>query len=110
VEYDQWAFGFAEWTWLERPEPPPNLAQASGGVMIAELGPNEYLLFAQNCRVSFALSGEEDVNGTLFERVEEGRFVDGVWVMDRVWNGDQTDYGLNFSLSPQVLRVKLATY
>jgi beta-galactosidase GanA len=110
VEYDQWAFGFAEWTWLERTEPPPSLAQASGGAMIAELGPNEYLLFAQNCRVSFALSGEEDVNGTLFERVEQGRYVDGVWVMDRVWNGDQTDYGLNFSLSPQVLRVKLATY
>ena len=45
-----------------------------------------------------------------FERVEEGRFVDGAWVMDRVWNGDQTDWGLNFSERPRVLRVKLATY
>jgi hypothetical protein len=28
----------------------------------------------------------------------------------RVWNGDQTDYGLNFTAAPQVLRVSLATF
>jgi hypothetical protein len=31
-------------------------------------------------------------------------------VMDRVWNGDQTDWGLNLTTAPQVLRVKLATF
>ena len=30
-------------------------------------------------------------------RVEEGHFDKDQWVMDRVWNGDQTDYGLNGS-------------
>ena len=30
--------------------------------------------------------------------------------VERVWNGDETDYGLNFTTLPQVLRVKLATY
>ena len=34
----------------------------------------------------------------------------GQWVFERVWNGDQTDYGLNFTSAPQLLRVKLATY
>lgn len=29
---------------------------------------------------------------------------------DRLWNGDQTDYGLNFTAEPQLLRVKLATW
>jgi hypothetical protein len=44
-------------------------------------------------------------------RVEEGRFDNqGKWSFERLWNGDQTDYGLNFTALPQVLRVKLATY
>ena len=28
----------------------------------------------------------------------------------RVWNGDQTDYGLNLTDEPRLLRVRLATY
>jgi beta-galactosidase GanA len=46
----------------------------------------------------------------MLERVEEGHYVDGAWVFDRLWNGDQTDYGLNFTSEPQLLRVKLATW
>jgi hypothetical protein len=42
--------------------------------------------------------------------VEEGRYVDGKWTRSRLWNGDQTDYGLNLTEDPRVLRVKLATY
>lgn len=110
VEYDQWSFGFADWTWLQRDEPAPNLAQPSGGAMLVELGENEYLVIAQNARVSFALTDSSGANGAMMERVEEGRFVAGEWVADRVWNGDQIDYGLNFTARPQVLRVKLATY
>jgi beta-galactosidase GanA len=46
----------------------------------------------------------------MFDRVEEGHYEGGKWVFERVWNGDQTDYGLNFTSVPQVLRVKLATW
>jgi hypothetical protein len=47
----------------------------------------------------------------MMERVEEGRYDDkGRWHFLRVWNGDQTDWGLNFTGQPQVLHVKLATY
>ena len=31
------------------------------------------------------------------------------WVFER-WNGDQTGYGLNFTDTPQALKVKLATW
>ncbi|MES1158396.1 MAG: DUF5597 domain-containing protein [Terricaulis silvestris] len=110
VEYDQWAFGFSKWFTSQHIDPAPNLAKPSGGAMIAELGPNEYLVIAQNTRVSFALKDEKSANGVIFDRVEEGHFTRGQWVMDRIWNGDQTDYGLNFSDEPRVLRVKLATY
>ena len=46
----------------------------------------------------------------IYDYVDEGTYVDGKWVFRRRWNGDQTDYGLNFSGIPQLLRVKLATY
>jgi beta-galactosidase GanA len=46
----------------------------------------------------------------MMARVEEGHYENGVWVFERVWNGDQTDWGLNFTSACQLLRVKLATY
>jgi hypothetical protein len=35
---------------------------------------------------------------------------DGIWQMRRRWNGDLTDYGLNFTSQPVLLRVRLGTY
>jgi beta-galactosidase GanA len=46
----------------------------------------------------------------IIARVEEGHFEGGRWVFERVWNGDQTDWGLNFSGNPHLLKVRLATY
>lgn len=46
----------------------------------------------------------------LLARVEEGRFVDGRWVFHHIWNGDQTDYGLNFTTVPRILKVTLGSY
>ena len=45
-----------------------------------------------------------------FLRVEEGAYEDGAFKFLRILNGDQTDWGLNFSSEPEVLRVSLATY
>jgi beta-galactosidase GanA len=81
-----------------------------GGVLIVQLGRNEYLVAGYHARVSFRPSGRNAGRHSLFERVEEGRYVDGRWQFLRVWNGDQTDWGLNLTSEPQWLRVKLATY
>lgn len=81
-----------------------------GGVLIVQLGRNEYLVAGYHARVSFQPSGRNVGKHALFDRVEEGRYVDGQWQFLRVWNGDQTDYGLNLTSQPQWLRVKLATY
>jgi beta-galactosidase GanA len=110
VAYNEWAFGFASWTWMGPVEPPPHAASPTGGAMIAALGADEFLVIANDARVSFALEDPASASGMMLERVEEGHFENGAWVMDRVWNGDQTDYGLNFLDAPHVLRVKLATY
>ncbi len=76
--------------------------------MVAQLGPNEFLVTGVHARVSFACADAD--RHMQFIRVEEGGYRDGVWKMTRVWNGDQTDYGLNFTSQGQVLRVTLATY
>jgi len=81
----------------------------SGGFLVAELSPNEYLVTGYHVRLSFGAT-EKGGPPSMMARVEEGHFVDGRWVFDRVWNGDQTDYGLNFTSAPQVLKVTMATY
>jgi len=90
-----------------RPEPKGN-SSPMGGAMIAEVGKDEYLVFGYKSRVEF--SHPAFGSRVVFARVEEGHYENGKWIFERVWNGDQTDWGLNFTAQPQVLRVKLAAY
>jgi len=92
------------------PTPPEGNDPSAGGVVIAELGRDEYLVTGFQARVTFHPSAEFSGKEMIIARVEEGHFNDGEWVFERVWNGDQTDWGLNFSSNPHVLKVRLATY
>lgn len=106
LRYGKWQFGASDWAWLkDRPVDPSGL---NGGAVLAQLSPNEFLVTGRNARVEFGRA--KDGKPLLMARVEEGHFDKGQWVFDRLWNGDQTDYGLNFTGGQQVLRVKLATY
>jgi len=91
-------------------DPPVGNTPASGGALIAKLSDNEYLVTALRARVSFSPSAEIAGQHYMIDRVEEGHFEDGEWVFERVWNGDQTDWGLNFTSVPHILKVKMATY
>lgn len=88
--------------------PPPGNPEPTGAALIVELAPDEFLVTGYHARVTIhpAREGVE----MIYDRVEEGSYQDGQWKFLRVWNGDQTDYGLNFSSAVQLLRVKLATY
>lgn len=102
VGYGQAQFGM---------DPPQGNDPRQGGVLIARLGKDEYLVTGYHARVSFLPPKGGDGRHMLLDRVEEGSYdADGQWHFLRVWNGDQTDYGLNFTGAAQVLRVKLATY
>ena len=81
----------------------------SGGFLVAELAPDEYLVTGYHVRLNFA-GAQAGMGPSMMARVEEGHFEDGKWVFERLWNGDQTDYGLNFTSAPAVLKVKMATY
>lgn len=88
---------------------PPGNPEPIGSALIAELGPDEFLITAQHARVTLHPASEATANMVL-DRVEEGVYKDGTWQFQRNWNGDQTDYGLNFTTAPQLLKVTLATY
>lgn len=91
-------------------DPPVGNTSAEGGALIAQLSDNEYLVTAFKARVEFKASAELKNKKYMIERVEEGHYENGTWVMERVWNGDQTDWGLNFTNRPHLLKVKMAAY
>ncbi len=102
ASWGQWQFGMKDWTWIKA-EPTPWSSEPVGGLAVAQLSDSEYLVMGDHVRVSFSpADGRED---GMIVAVEEGTFRDGKWVMSRVWNGDQTDYGLNLIDRPQVLKV-----
>ncbi|MBN2368995.1 MAG: DUF5597 domain-containing protein [Vicinamibacteria bacterium] len=108
VEYGQWQFGMPEW--FPNADKPAQATLPVGGAAIARLGPDEYLVVGQHARVTFRPAHARAGEHGMLARVEEGSFERGEWRPARVWSGDQTDYGLNFTALPQVLRVKLARY
>jgi beta-galactosidase GanA len=89
---------------------PPGNPEPVGRALVAELGANEFLLTGFFCRVDFRVADEQSGRQRQFLRVEEGQYEGEEFRPSRVWNGDQTDWGLNFTSAPQVLRVSLATY
>jgi uncharacterized protein DUF5597/glycosyl hydrolase family 42 (putative beta-galactosidase) len=103
-----------------------------GRALVAQLNVNQFLVAGYFCGVDFRPAGTEEqqksqqiVNGTgqtpsalidgkwqhrQFLRVEEGTYERGVFVSNRILNGDQTDWGLRFNAETEVLRVSVATY
>ena len=111
VSFQEWQFG--DKSWPNRPsEVPPGTEKPGGGVAIAQLGPDEFVITGQHARVRIAPSQPlAQGHGAMFARVEEGHF-DGAgrWVMERNWNGDQTDWGLNLTATPVILKVRMGRY
>lgn len=91
-------------------DPPTGNTPASGGVLVAKLSENEFLVTGFRARVEFTPSALVTEPYHMVERVEEGHFENGQWIFERVWNGDQTDWGLNFTSAPTILKVKMASY
>jgi beta-galactosidase GanA len=80
-------------------------------MVVAQLGPDEFLLSGSDVRVRFGLAKPAPGVNSMLTRVEEGTFdAQGRWVMSRVFNGDQTDYGINITSEPRLFKVKLDSY
>lgn len=102
------SFGFSQ----RDGEAPPGTTDEHGRAIVAQLGPLEFLVTGFDASVSFRVTDKPGAvaNNEQLEilRADEGQYVDGVWQTSRIWNGDQTDRGLNFrGVNKSVVRVRL---
>ena len=81
-----------------------------GRALVAQLGPGEFLVAAIDCRVQFLPPVHSTGKQMQLLRVEEGHYDNETWVPLRLWNGDETDYGLNFGGKGSLLRVRVGTF
>ena len=109
AQFARWAFGEDDWTWIARDAHPLEDAPV-GGALVAQLGPDRFLVTGQHVRVRLALAEARGGEQAQILSVEEGRFVDREWRMTRRWNGDQIDYGFNFGAEPVWLMIEMGTY
>jgi hypothetical protein len=112
VPFGRWdvvvSYGMASLgNWMQ----PKGNTPSDGGVVILELGPDEYLVAGHHARVDFAPTFAPGKK-RLWLKVEEGDYDEaGNWKMARIWNGDQTDYGLNLKADENVLlKVTVTTF
>jgi hypothetical protein len=82
----------------------------AGRALVASLGGDEFLVAGIDCKVQFATPVHAGGRQMQLLRVEEGRYDGTTWVASRLWNGDETDYGLNFGGKGSLVRVKLGSY
>ncbi|MBN1782325.1 DUF5597 domain-containing protein [bacterium] len=104
LHFGEWDADIAFGTFyrMARTQPPPETPD--GCILIAELDKGQYLLAGYHCRVMFRPAGPNEGRPWEYLIVEEGQYDDGSFRADRILNGDQTDWGLNFP-EPAVLRV-----
>jgi hypothetical protein len=90
---------------------PKGNSPADGGVVLLQLAPDEFLIAGHHARVDFAPTFAPGKK-RLWLKVEEGSYDSaGNWKTARIWNGDQTDYGLNLKSDENVLlRVRMTAF
>lgn len=101
------AYGFPQYDGRR----PPGTKDAHGVALVAQLGPDEFLVTGIDASVSFHLPGKLPGMRMQILSAEEGSYQNGVWKPVRLWNGDETDRGLQFSGNdPAVVRVRLGRF
>jgi hypothetical protein len=104
LEFGPWkavvSYGVPQFGFGNNPKGNP---EPVGRALVAQLADNQFLVAGFFCRVDFQVSDAASGKQREYLRVEEGKSI-------RIWNGDQTDWGLNFSSAPQGLRVTLGIY
>ena len=109
VSFGQWQFGEKSFPDNAK-NPPPHASQLRGGVAIAQTGDDEFVIVGQSARVRLDAQSPPG-HGTMIASAEEGHFdAAGRWIVERRWNGDQVDWGLNLTARPLILKVRMGRY
>lgn len=90
---------------------PPGTSDAHAAALVAQLGPDEFLVTGVDAAISFHLPGRLPGMRMQILSAEEGSFENGVWKTLRLWNGDETDRGLQFHQNePSAVRIRLSKF
>jgi hypothetical protein len=90
---------------------PPGTNNAHGVALVAQLGPDEFLVTGADSAISFHVPGRLPAMRMQILSAEEGSYQNGVWKPVRLWNGDETDRGLQFHAGePTVVRVRIGRF
>jgi len=89
---------------------PPGTKDAHGAAIVAQVGPDEFVVTGVDASISFHLPGKLPWMRSEILSAEEGSYEKGVWKPVRLWNGDETDRGLSFHQKPEAVRVKLGKF
>jgi hypothetical protein len=88
----------------------PGTKDAHGVALVAQLGPDEFLVTGMDASISFHLPGKLPWIHSQVISAEQGTYENGVWKPLRLWNGDEDDRGLCFHEKPEVVRVRLGQF
>jgi hypothetical protein len=111
LDFGEWqatvSFGFPQYDGRR----PPGTKDAHGAALVAALGPDEFLVTGVDASVSFHAPGRLPGMRMQILSAEEVTYKDGAWVPSRLWNGDETDRGLQFPQDDiSIVRVKLGKF
>jgi len=85
----------------------PGTKDAHGAALVAQLGPDEFLVTGIDASVVFHLPGHKPWMRSEILSAEQGVYENGEWKPSRLLNGDETDRGLQFHGGAEVVRVKM---
>jgi hypothetical protein len=78
--------------------------------LVAQLGPDKFLVTGMDASVSFHLPGKKPWIRSQIVSAEQGAYDNGAWKSLRRWNGDETDRGLRFFGTPEVVQVSMGRF
>jgi hypothetical protein len=111
LDFGQWkaVVSFQRY-WVSPNAATPVSGLHDGRVLIAPIGPDQFLVLGFDARVDFSLAHPGVHEQPQYLRVEQGAYEGTSWKSARWLNGDETDYGLNFGDNGSILHVQMGHY
>ncbi|HET7102758.1 MAG TPA: DUF5597 domain-containing protein, partial [Terracidiphilus sp.] len=110
LKFDGWgatvAFGFPQ----QDGRRAPGTKDAHGAAVVAQLGPDEFLLTGVDASIILHLPDKPAWIRSQILTAEQGTYENGQWKTLRLLNGDETDRGLTFHEKPEYVRVKMGRF
>ena len=100
------AFGFPQSDGIRA----PGTKDAHGSALVAQLGPDVFLVTGVDASVTFHLPGKLPWIRSQIVSAQQGVYQNDVWKPLRLWNGDETDRGVCFYQKPEVVRVTMGRF